>query len=409
MKQIIIIGAGAAGLTAAIFAGRCGAAVTVLEHTDKAGKKILSTGNGKCNITNRFQEASCYRGNDTIFAMEVLKKFNEKDTVHFMESLGILCKERNGYIYPRSEQASTVRDGLLMECRRLGVVIEYKANVQKIQREKDGFVVLTKICDENKTYCCQKLILATGSKAMPITGSDGSGYELAKALGLKIIKPLPALVQLKCEKGICKEAAGVRCAAKIAIMVNGDEIAEETGELQITNYGISGIPVLQMSRFAVKALETRKQVEAVIDFFPEMEEEELQQKLEVMIKRFPEKAMEDILCGFLNRKLGNALLREMGVKKGKKAKACDEIYIEGMTSFLKAYKLQIIGFNSFSEAQVCQGGAATDEIDSATMECKRIPGLYLAGEVVDIDGTCGGYNLQFAWSTGAVAGKAAAR
>lgn len=408
MKHIIIIGAGAAGLTAAIFAGRCGAEVTVLEHTDKAGKKILSTGNGKCNITNRFQETSCYRGNETTFAVEVLKKFSEKDTIDFMESLGILCKERNGYIYPRSEQASTVRDGLLMECRRLGVTIEYRINVQKIQREKDCFVLSAKACDENKTYRCQKLILATGSKAMPVTGSDGSGYELLKALGLKIIKPLPALVQLRCEKGICKEAAGVRCAAKTAIMVNGDKIAEETGELQITNYGISGIPVMQMSRFAVKALETRKQVEAVIDFFPEMEEEELRQKLEIMIKRFPEKALEDILCGFLNRKLGNALLGEMGVKKERRAKTCDELYIQGMASFLKAYELPIIGFNSFQEAQVCQGGIATDQIDSETMECKSIPGLYLAGEVVDIDGTCGGYNLQFAWSTGATAGKAAA-
>lgn len=407
MKQIIIIGAGAAGLTAAIFAARAGASVTVLEHTDKAGKKILSTGNGKCNITNQFQTSSCYRGNDGSFAMEVLKAFNEKDTIDFMESLGILCKEKNGYVYPRSEQAAVVRDGLLMECRSLGVTIEYQVKLQTIQREKQFFILSAKTANGNKAYQCQKLILAPGSKAAPNTGSDGSGYELAKGLGLKVIKPLPALVQLRCEEGIYKEAAGVRCHAAVAINVNGEMVSWEEGELQITNYGISGIPVMQLSRFAVKALETKKQVTAVIDFFPEMEEEELKLRLTNMVKHFPERTMEDILAGFLNRKLASALLKEMGIKKNKTAVWCDESYIQGIGVFLKSYKTQVTGSNSFKEAQVCQGGVATTEINSHTMEAKKVPGLYLAGEVLDIDGTCGGYNLQFAWATGAIAGKSA--
>lgn len=407
MKQIIIIGAGAAGLTAAIFAARRGANVTVLEHTDKAGKKILSTGNGKCNITNKFQDASCYRGSDSSFAMEVLKKFSEKDTIDFMESLGILCKEKNGYIYPRSEQAATVRDGLLMECRNLGVVIEYQVDLQKIQRENHFFTLLAQTANGHKVYQCQKLILAAGSKAAPNTGSDGSGYELAKSLGLKVIKPLPALVQLRCQEGIYKEAAGVRCHAAVAVNVNGEMVCGEEGELQITNYGISGIPVMQLSRFAVKALDARKQVTAVIDFFPEMEEEELQLRLTNMVRHFPKRNMEDILAGFLNRKLAAALLKEMGMKKNKAAAWCDDSYIQGMGTFLKSYKTQVIGANSFKEAQVCQGGVATTEINSCTMEAKKIPGLYLAGEVLDIDGTCGGYNLQFAWTTGAIAGKSA--
>lgn len=409
MKQIIIIGAGAAGLTAAIFAARNGAKVTILEHTAKAGKKILSTGNGKCNITNRYQSGDCYRGSDKEFAMEVIKQFNEKDTLSFMESLGILCKEKNGYVYPRSEQASTVRDGLLMECRRLGVVIEYETEVRNIQKKDTFFEVVVNHGKESNTYKCEKLILATGSKAAPNTGSDGSGYEFAKALGLKVIKPLPALVQLKCEEGIYKEAAGVRCPANITININGEMAAREEGELQITNYGISGIPVMQLSRFAVKALDARKQVEAVIDFFPEMKGGELQQKLTDMIKRFPEKNMEDILAGFLNRKLASALLKEMGVKKNTMAAQCDESYIQGIASFLKSYKAWINGFNSFVEAQVCQGGVATMEIDSRTMEAKKIPGLFLVGEILDVDGTCGGYNLQFAWATGAIAGKSAAK
>lgn len=407
IKQIIIIGAGAAGLTAAIYAARNGASVTVLEHTDKAGKKILSTGNGKCNITNKFQDSSCYRGNDSGFAMEVLKNFNEKDTIDFMESLGILCKEKNGYVYPRSEQAVTVRDGLLMECRRLGVVIEYKVNLEKIQREEQYFTLFAKTVGGHRTYQCQKLILAAGSKAAPNTGSDGSGYEIAKGLGLKVIKPLPALVQLRCEKGIYKEAAGVRCSAAVAINVNGEMVSREEGELQITNYGISGIPVMQLSRFAVKALEAKKQVVAAIDFFPEMKKQELQLRLADMVEHFPERSMEDILAGFLNKKLAVALLNEMGIKKNKTAGQCDETYIQGICAFLKSYETCVLGSNSFTEAQVCQGGVDTAEINSCTMEAKKVPGFYLAGEILDIDGTCGGYNLQFAWATGAIAGKSA--
>lgn len=405
MQEIIIIGAGAAGLTAAIYAARAGAKVTVLEHTDKAGKKILSTGNGKCNITNRFQHISCYRGNDSEFSMKVLEKFNEQNTIEFMESIGILCKEKNGYVYPRSEQASTVREGLLMECTGLGVNIEYETKVSEIKKEDGFFRLLAKTPKGKQKFCCKKLILATGSKAMPKSGSDGSGYELAKSLGLKVIKPLPALVQLKCEEGIQKQAAGVRCGAKVQLLVNEELVAEEEGEVQITNYGLSGIVVMQISRFAVKALDVRKQVMAVIDFFPEMQKQELYEKLGVMAKHFPQKTIQDVLAGFMNGKLASALLKEMGIKKDFKALKCDENYLQGIVEYLKGYKIEVIGSNSFTEAQVCQGGVATSEIDSDTIEVKKIPGLYVVGELLDIDGTCGGYNLQFAWSTGAIAGK----
>lgn len=405
MQEIIIIGAGAAGLTAAIYGARTGAKVTVLEHTDKAGKKILSTGNGKCNITNRFQDISCYRGKDSSFSIKVLEKFNENNTIEFMESMGILCKEKNGYVYPRSEQASTVREGLLMECANLCVNIEYEVEISKIEKKADSFILFTNTKEGKKTYQCKKLILATGSKAMPKSGSDGSGYDLAKSLGLKVIKPLPALVQLKCNEGIQKQAAGVRCGAKIQLLVQEELVAEEEGELQITNYGISGIVVMQISRFAVKALDMGKEVMAVIDFFPEMEEEELYQKLFHMMKKFPQKTVEEILSGFMNGKLAIALLKEMGIKRDFKASKCDENYVQGMVEYLKTYRIEVTGSNTFAEAQVCQGGVATEEVDSTTMETKKVNGLYVVGELLDIDGTCGGYNLQFAWSTGAIAGR----
>ena len=191
------------------------------------------------------------------------------------------------------------------------------------------------------------------------------------------------------------------------LMVNQEVIAQEEGELQITNYGLSGIVVMQLSRFAVKKLDARKQVVAVIDFFSEMEADELGEKLAKVIKCFPERNIEDVLAGLMNRKLAGALLKEMGIKKNRIASECDESYVSGMITYLKEYEIEVIGSNSFAEAQVCQGGVDTAEINSCTMESKKVPGLYLAGELLDIDGTCGGYNLQFAWATGSIAGKSA--
>lgn len=406
MSEIIIIGAGAAGLTAAITAARNGAKVTILEHTNKAGKKILSTGNGKCNITNTYQDLSCYRGNEPSFAMEVLEQFGVQETINFMESLGILCKEKNGYCYPRSQQASTIREGLLMECSRLGVDIQYEVAVTEIQKQQDNFVINTN--NSKKRYTCHNLILAAGSKAAPATGSDGSGYQLAKALGLKIIKPLPALVQLKCEEAMYAKAAGVRCGAEIAIHINGEEAARERGELQITKYGISGIPIMQLSRFAVKALDSRKQVTAVIDFFPDMTQKELLQKLTDFTEKFHDRTILEVTAGLMNRKLAEALLKELGVKPDRKVAKCHGACFEDLAAALKHFESTITGSNGFLEAQVCQGGVAVSQICSQTMEAKEVPGLYFAGEILDIDGTCGGYNLQFAWGSGYLAGKNAA-
>lgn len=407
MNSVIVIGAGAAGMTAAIYAARQGSKVIILEHTSKAGKKILSTGNGKCNITNTYQQNSCYRGNHSEFAMEVLGAFGVEATLEFMKSIGIFTKNKNGYIYPRSEQAATVLECLLMELEHLNVEIIYDVQVTSIEKQQEQFQIITN--QPEKTYKCHKLIFATGSKAAPNTGSDGSGYELAKKMGHKIIKPLPALVQLKCEEGIYKEAAGVRCEAIIKIVSNGEEIASEQGELQITNYGISGIPVMQLSRYAVKELDIRKDVWAVIDFLPEFTYEQLCKAFTEQINRFPYRTVEEVLNGFLNKKLSSALLREMGIKKRFLASKCSKEDISVIVEGLKAFETRIIGSNSFKEAQVCQGGVSTLEVDVKTMESKKCAGLYFAGEILDIDGTCGGYNLQFAWGTGAIAGKYAGK
>lgn len=400
MKQIIIIGAGASGLTAAYFAAKNQAKVTILEHTSKAGKKILVTGNGKCNLTNMVQTPEDYRGKEPEFGYELLKYFSVEDTLSYMEELGIATKEKRGYVYPRSETAVTVRQKLLQKCLALGVNIVYDVKADEIKKEKGKFFVTT----NQGSYEGDACILATGSQAAPKTGSDGSGYILAKSLGLKIVKPLPALVQLCAEDKICKEASGVRCEVMADLYIQGEHKISNQGELQITEYGLSGIIMMQISRYAVEALERRKQVQIGLDFFPEMTESELAKKLYQYMTQAKEETLLEVLEGFLNYKLAFGLLCQMGIGKKKRAKDADGSFAGDMAHFLKNYMVEINGYRGFEQAQVCQGGVDTSQIQQDTMEVKEMKGLYVVGELLDVDGNCGGYNLQFAWGSGAAAG-----
>lgn len=401
MSHIIIVGGGASGLMAGIMAARNKHKVTILEHKDKAGKKILATGNGKCNFTNLVQNEDCYRGNEEGFPLKVINQFNVKQTIEFFCELGIYPKEKRGYLYPNSEQAASVTEVLLAELKYLKVQIVAGVHVDKITPLKQGFLVW----GGHREYRGDKVILATGGQASPNLGSDGSGYVLAKALGHKIIKPLPALVQLKSDMKYFKTLSGVRCAASICLYVNKRKAAKEEGEVLFAAYGISGIPVMQISRFAALAIDERKTVSLAVDFFPELSEEELFNNLSKRTKRIPDRGAEEAFTGLLNNKLLYVLLKEGKIPVDL---PCKRLTAEGLMEFtrlLKGLSIQISGTNSFEQAQVCAGGIATPEIDCNTMESKIVKGLYMCGELLDVDGTCGGYNLQWAWSSGMVAGK----
>ena len=256
MKQrnVIIVGGGASGMLAAISAAREGAKVTILEHKDRIGKKILSTGNGRCNLTNEYMTPDCFRGDDVSIVSSVLKQFGYEETIDFFEKLGVILKNRQGYIYPISDQASTILDVLRMELERLKVSVCLEHCVTAIKKNAKGFQVVT-----NKgTYQGDALILATGGKAASVLGSDGSGYSLAKQFGHLMSPVVPALVQLKGKGTYFKQVAGVRTQARISLYVNDIFVSEDTGELQLTNYGISGIPVFQISRYAAKGLYEKK-------------------------------------------------------------------------------------------------------------------------------------------------------
>lgn len=389
-RQVVITGAGASGMMAAIMAARNGAAVTVLEQNEKPGKKICATGNGKCNFSNLVMPEDAYRGTHPEFVKDAFAQFSVKDTVEFFKELGIFPLDRNGYLYPRSNQAQSVVDVLCMEASHLGVKIKTNEQVTAIETAKNGkkFQVLTK----GWHYKADALILANGSKASSISGSDGSGYELAKKMGHRIIPVYPALTALKCKGPAFKTWAGVRTEGKVSLFINGKFHKSERGELQLTEYGISGIPVFQISTYAIRAVHEGEKAELRVDFLPELTEEETRELLHARKKACPYKNEKELLVGLFPEKLSKVLTSQ-----------------KHLLSAIKEFPLEVQDGMSFFQAQVCSGGVDTSQVNTHTMESKLCRNLYFAGELLDIDGTCGGYNLQWAWSSGAAAGIHAAK
>ena len=384
-KKIIIVGAGASGLMAAIASAEEGASVTVLEQNEKPGKKLLSTGNGRCNFTNTEQSPECYRGTDPGFALPALYSFGQQDTVRFFSRLGIYSVNRGGYLYPRSGQASQVLSVLLMEAKHRGIRIRCATGVLGIEKKGSGFLVQT----EGYAYPCDAVILANGSIAAVNASSGTDGYTLAKSLGHTVIDPCPALVPLVTAEKYPWQ--GVRAEGQISLRVDGETVSVSRGELQLTSYGISGIPVFQVSRFAARAVEEGRRVTAEIDFFPDFDDAGFESFMDSRRKACPYKNDQELLEGLFPDKLIPVLL------SGKDA-----------VTAVKHFPLTIKGTRGFDAAQVCSGGVDTSEVDPFTMRSLLVPGLYFCGEILDIDGMCGGYNLQWAWSSGETAGRNAA-
>ena len=387
-KRVIVIGGGAAGLVAAITAAEEGAAVTILEQNENPGRKICVTGNGRCNLTNRDMRPELFRGNNLEIARKVLEQFSLEDTLKFFHETGLSFAEKNGWIYPGSHQAKAVVDLLVSRARALKVKIKTREQVKNVFVADNCWKIET----EGWTYEGEAVILANGSKASLVPGSDGSGYELAEKLGHKVILPVPALTGLKAAGNVYKGWSGVRTEGKATLFINGEKVCQEQGELQLTDYGISGIPVFQISRYASRALEENKKVSVSLNFFPAYTETELREFLKKRQERCPWLGKQEIFTGILPEKLAKVLLKQKDPLKA----AAD-------------FSLSIRDTSGFEQAQVCAGGVDTMEIHPETMESVLHKGLYFAGEVVDIDGPCGGYNLQWAWSSGAVAGRSSAK
>lgn len=396
-------------MMAAITAAREGASVTILEHNDRVGKKILSTGNGRCNFTNLKQEKTCYRCSDAEFPFKALSKFDVDKTVDFFEELGIVPKDKNGYLYPFSEQASAVLDVMRLEIERLRIQVITGVHVSSVKKNKNGFTILGQDKEKKKFEAqAQRVILCAGSKAASKLGSDGSGYKIAKELGHSVLPVVPALVQLRCAEKIYNAMSGVRLYGKVSIETGKNNRVSDTGEIQLTAYGISGIPVFQISRYAALSLYHKKNTEVMIDFMPDLSFEDTRKMIEHRIKTQPDRKMDMFFTGVFNKKVSNELVKLSKVSLSKTCRELSKDEINNLCTNIKKFKTKVIDTNPFEQAQICAGGVDTREIDSDTMESRLVKGLYFAGEILDVDGICGGYNLQWAWSSGHLAGKEAA-
>ncbi|MDO4321593.1 MAG: aminoacetone oxidase family FAD-binding enzyme [Lachnospiraceae bacterium] len=406
-RTVIVAGGGASGLMAAIAAARAGAEVTVLEGMERCGKKLLLTGNGRCNLTNLDPELpGKYYGTGATLAEQVIRGFGTFQTLSFFEELGLLTQEKNGYVYPYSAQAGAVLEVLLTELRRLKVKLKFGEKIESAEKKNGEWQVKT----ATWRYTAQALILACGSKAAPGTGSDGSGYTLANMLGHTVLPPRPALAPLVCRGNVFSQLAGVRCRGTVSLFQKkgGQKLLlkQDTGELQWTKYGVSGIVVFQLSRF-VSENENDGGLYLEIDLLPDFDEDYLKALLHRQAARLPKERTASVLSGFLHEKLIPVVLKAAGISVKAVCGDLSDGQILKLADVSKHFCLEVKETKSFDVCQVCSGGVDCREVSAESLQSLKHDGLFFAGELLDVDGPCGGYNLQWAWSSGYTAGSAA--
>ena len=402
--EIAVIGGGASGLMAAITAKKSGKEVIILERKDRILKKVLITGNGRCNITNVNANISNYFGKNISSVENILNRFTPQDTMDFFNELGIVCNEENrGKVYPLSGQASSVVDALRFEAEKLGIKIETEFYVRKI--EKDGFKFRI-YSEDRKKIEAGRVIIAAGGQSYPELGSNGSGFELAKELGHSVTKLSPSIVQLKTEKYQVKGLQGIKTNVAVTAYGDNKKICTYDGELLFTDYGISGNVVFNISF----VMPLYKNVEFEIDFMEKFDYNELYEMLKERKRILSHLTMENYFNGMINKKLGQFLSKVSGIEKlSKPVKDLSDSDIRKLCTVLKKYRMKILETTGFKNAQVTAGGVSLDEVNIETLESKIVKGLYFSGEVLDVYGECGGFNLQWAWASGHIAGENAAK
>lgn len=395
-------------MMAAISALENGALVTIAEKENRLGKKVLVTGNGRCNLTNVNITAENYHGANPLLTNNIFAQFDNKQTIDFFNKLGVVTKvEERGRVFPMSDQASSVVDILTHRLKDLGGKIIYEIKVEDIKKIDDEFRVKFSN-DTEATF--NKVVIAAGGKAMPALGSDGSGYTLAESLGHPVTPTWPSLVQLRLKEDFFNEIKGVKIDGSAALLTNGKIVAKESGEILFTHYGVSGPAILKLSRKAKEHIVAGEEVTLRLTLLNGFNEEQLDRFLADRFNMLNKKALKTSFLGFLQKRLIPEVLKAAGIENADKK--CAEVSAnerKNIVRTLLSWDLPVIDTNSFKDAQVTAGGVNTNEIDAKTLESKIVPGLYFCGEVLDIDGDSGGYNLQFAWSSGRVAGENAAK
>lgn len=404
--DLLIIGGGASGLIAAITAHDMGIDTAIVESNDRIGKKILITGNGRCNISNSNTSFSRFHSNNNGFPDLALSSFNVSDTVNFFSSLGLpLITLEEGKMFPMSLQASSVLDILRFAVDDRSIPVYLNSKVISIKKTKKFFQINT----SSEVFFSKKIILCTGGKSAQKSGSDGSGFHIAEALGHKLIKPVPALVQLKLDYNHLKALSGVKVNGFAEIIIDKAPARKEFGELLFTDYGISGPPILQLSRLASKAVHNKGLVTLNIDIMYQHSLQELKDFFENHFGTFNYRSLHDSLIGIINKKLIPTILKQAGILN--MHMPCSDLSWKdkmSIISLLKSWEFVVTDTNSFSDSQVTAGGIDTLDVNPETLESEIVPDLFFAGEILDVDGDCGGFNLQWAWSSGVMAARSAA-
>ena len=396
--NVIVIGGGAAGLMAALTAAERGHAVTLLERQPRVGKKLLATGNGRCNLTNRNLSGSCYHSGTAGFVSHALAAFSAEDAVVFFRSLGLLTvTEDSGRVYPLSDQAGSVVDVLRFAAEAAGVTLRTDAEVTALRPTAKGFTL--HVGDE--VLRADKVILCCGGMAAPKLGGTKSGYELLQSLGHRATKLYPALVQIKTDNTYVRSLKGVRADAAVTLKRDGEILAQSAGEVQFTDYGVSGPAVFEISRAACSE---KGALTVHLDLLREVDLSDAAELMEARCRAMPSLTLENLLTGTVHNRLGRTVLRWCGFELNTPVTALRPGDRKKIAAALKDFSLPVTGNQGFDAAQVTAGGIRADEFDPRTMESRLVPGLYAAGEVLDVDGDCGGYNLQWAWASGRLAG-----
>ena len=396
MCDIVIIGGGVSGIVSAIksFNGRN--RITILERNDKCLKKLLLTGNGRCNYFNDDTSISNYHSMREDLLDKVINSDNMSRILDFYNELGIIPKIKNGYYYPFSNQASTVRDALLFEVMKLGISIKYNYLVEKIEHSNNKFII-------NDSVVCDKVIIATGSCSYPKTGSDGMGYDFLRKFGHNIIKPLPALVQLNSDFKYCRELSGIRSDVILSLYEDDEFISSSVGEVQLTDYGISGICTFNLSHFVTRGLDVGRKEVIKVNFLPFIKDNYMEW-FNTYSNKHNDKNIYMLLCNILNYKLVKVILKVCSIDNETYYNELDynsrSLLIDNLTNF----KFNIVSTKDFNFSQVCNGGVSLDEVNLSTFESLIVDGLYITGEVLDINGNCGGYNLICAVISGILVG-----
>jgi len=392
VADIGIIGGGASAMAASIEAAKKGCSVIVLERLNRVGKKLLSTGNGRCNITNENLDIANFYGNSPLFADFALNKFGLRSTISFFSDIGIeFVTLSDGKMYPKSLQASSVLDLLRIEMSRLGVIEVTDFFVTSIIPQNDHFIIESDLGDKVK---CKKVIVAAGGCAAPAFGTDGSAYSLLVKTGHRLVDTYPSLVQLKCKNPL-RSLKGVKQDGQASVYVDNKLWGVSGGEILFTEYGISGPPIFNISRVS-KQIAEGKAFSVSINFFPELTLDDVRFMINKRAQKLPHLYNENFLNGIINKRIGLEIM--------KRAKNTEQV-----AKFLCDFRLEISGTMNWANAQVTAGGINTDDFNDETMESKLVPGLYAAGEILDIVGDCGGFNLQWAWSSGRLAAISAAK